>query len=127
MADAPIVLKAHEADATFAGELRGFCQRKLTLRLGKASFENPAHRLRVAAPCGLPPSLRRAERLHMNVTDVCLGQAGGKHMLGEASPARIGDLAHIHERPDFRRLQRRHKIRNADAFVADGPDAAHCR
>jgi hypothetical protein len=34
MADAPVVLQAHQADAAFACQFRSFRQRELALRLG---------------------------------------------------------------------------------------------
>ena len=127
MADAPIVLKAHQANTALAGERRSLREGELAFRLDQVRFVDSAHGFGVAATRRFAPEFRGAERLHVNVADAGLGEAGRKHMLGKAGAARIGDFAHIHQRFHFRGFQRCHEIWNTDAFIADGPDAAHCR
>jgi hypothetical protein len=127
VADTPIVLKTHETNAAFARERRGLGQRELALRFDQVRLIDAAHGLGVAATRGFASEFRCAQRLHVNVADAGFRQACGEHVLGEARTAGIGDLAHVHERFHFRGFQRLNEIRNTDAFVADGPDAAHCR
>jgi hypothetical protein len=85
------------------------------------------HRLGIAATRGFAAGLRRPERLHMNVADTGVSEAGSQYLLGKAGAARIGDLAHIDQGFHLRGFKRCDKIWSTDAFVADGPDAAHRR
>jgi hypothetical protein len=121
VADPPVMLKAHEADALLARERRRFRQRELALRLDQSRFEDSTHRLGIAATRGFAASFRRAERLHVNVADAGVSEARGKHVLGKAGASRIGDLAHVDQCFHFRGFQHRDEIRNTDAFVADRP------
>ena len=127
VADAPIVFEAHQADAAFACELSRFRKRKLAFRFGEAPLENAMHRLGVTTTRGFAAKFWSAERLYVNVADAGVGQARRENVLGETGAAREWDVAHVHQRLHFRRFQRNDEIRNTDAFIADGPDAAHCR
>ncbi len=125
VADAPIVFKAHEADAAFACKLSGFPKRELAFRLGDLGLENAMHGLDVAAPCRFATELRRAERLHMNIADAGVGKACCKHVLGEAGASRKRNVANVHQRLYFGASEGGDEIPDANALVADRPDAAH--
>lgn len=124
VAQAPVVLQAHEADAALAGELGGFRKRELTFRFDQSRFEETLHGRGVAAACGLPAGFRRAERFHVKIEDAALGEAGGEHVLGKAGAARIGDFAHVHQHFHLGGFERGDEVADADTLVADGPDAA---
>ena len=127
VADAPIVLETHQADAVAVGKFRCLRERKLAFRFNETSFIDADHGFGVATSRRFAPELRRAQRLHVDVADADLSEASGEHMLGKSGAARIGDLAHIDKCPNLCGLQRSDKIRNTNALVADGPDAAHCK
>jgi hypothetical protein len=127
VAEAPVMLKAHQADTPFAGKRRGFRQRKLAFRLDQPRFVDTAHGFGVATSRRFAAGFRRAERFHVNVADALFSEAGGEQMFGKAGAPRIGDLAHIHQCLHFRGFQCRDEIWDTDALVADGPDPAQCR
>lgn len=127
MADAPIVLKTHQANAALAGERRCLRQRELTFRFDQARLVDAAHGFGVATARRLASQFRRAERLYVNVADAGFSKAGGEHMFGKARAARVGDLAHVHQRFHFRGAQRCDEVGDADALVTDGPKTCQVR
>jgi len=87
VADAPIVLEAHQADAALARQPRRFGEGQLALRLSESRFENAMHGLGVAAARGFAAKLRRAQRFHVNVANTGVGQACREDVLRETGAA----------------------------------------